>query len=204
MAFVQVVRLHQDIACPLWSVNAWMVKVPLHHPVQLHFLALRRRHRTGRPPNPGRLWLIGNEMDRRDRQGGGQDEMLPETRRHGLLRSVHPDQRRRSHCAGPRSVRSSRQPLCAWNTWPKSGPCINSSSGCPCPLTYGMYTTSFSERRVVLLTLGIAGAPTSRWAAQLVPASASTDVHHVNMGHLPPAYWRLSWKSKPAAHNTSR
>ena len=28
--------------------------------------------------NPGSLWLIGNEMDRRDWQGGGQDEMLPE------------------------------------------------------------------------------------------------------------------------------
>jgi hypothetical protein len=29
--------------------------------------------------NPGSLWLIGNEMDRRDWSGGGQDEMLPET-----------------------------------------------------------------------------------------------------------------------------
>jgi hypothetical protein len=27
--------------------------------------------------NPGALWLIGNEMDRRDWEGGGQDEMLP-------------------------------------------------------------------------------------------------------------------------------
>jgi hypothetical protein len=27
--------------------------------------------------NPGSLWFIGNEMDRRDWNGGGQDEMLP-------------------------------------------------------------------------------------------------------------------------------
>jgi hypothetical protein len=39
--------------------------------------------------NPGSLWLIGNEMDRRDWDGGGQDEMLPELYAHAYYELYH-------------------------------------------------------------------------------------------------------------------
>jgi hypothetical protein len=49
--------------------------------------------------NPGSLWLIGNEMDRTDWSGGGQDEMLPELYAHAyhelyyLIRGIDPTAR---------------------------------------------------------------------------------------------------------------
>jgi hypothetical protein len=39
--------------------------------------------------NPGSLWLIGNEMDRRDWDAGGQDEMLPELYAHAYHELYH-------------------------------------------------------------------------------------------------------------------
>jgi hypothetical protein len=85
MEYVQMVRLHQLTACwpqqtrdreecpyvepytyTLWSPGT------KSHPGNLSDVALVAQ------VNPGSLWLIGNEMDRRDWEGGGQDEMLPQ------------------------------------------------------------------------------------------------------------------------------
>lgn len=77
--YIQTVRVHQDLVCPLKSEHAWNRSIcPYATP---HSFSVD-------PPlsdlgelahaNPGAIWLIGNEMDRRDWYLDGQDEMLPE------------------------------------------------------------------------------------------------------------------------------
>jgi hypothetical protein len=79
MEFVQMVRLHQNITCPLWSQNAWdRTKCPYVTPPSYTFEPSANEITQAARANPGSLWLIGNEMDRRDWQGGGQDEMMPD------------------------------------------------------------------------------------------------------------------------------
>lgn len=78
--FVQMVRLHQlttcwpewtrdRVACPYVTSPYTYTLVSPSTPAQIV---------TTAQANPGSLWLIGNEIDRRDWEGGGQDEMLPE------------------------------------------------------------------------------------------------------------------------------
>ena len=79
MEYVQVVRIHQLTTC--WPTRkrdrtSYPYVVPYDYVVYSSggvdgMLAAAQA-------NPGALWLIGNEMDRRDWNGGGQDEMLPE------------------------------------------------------------------------------------------------------------------------------
>ncbi len=79
MEYVQTVRLHQLTTC--WPQrtrdrNACPYVTPYTH--TLVSPSTREEIVTIAQANPGSLWLVGNEMDRRDWEGGGQDEMLPE------------------------------------------------------------------------------------------------------------------------------
>lgn len=74
--YVQMVRLHQMTECWPRRVEGCPYTMPYTYTLTTtsydDILAIAQA-------NPGSLWLIGNEMDRRDWDGGGQDEMLPET-----------------------------------------------------------------------------------------------------------------------------
>lgn len=77
--YVQIVRIHQKLTCPLWSENAHdRTKCPYVQPYDYVTLQPREEIIAAVRANPNSLWLIGNEMDRRDWPGGGQDEMVPE------------------------------------------------------------------------------------------------------------------------------
>ena len=75
--YAQMVRLHQKLTCPVGTTpdrtlcpyarpHSYTVDPPLQQ------IAINAR------TNPGSMWFVGNEMDRRDWPGGHQDEMLPE------------------------------------------------------------------------------------------------------------------------------
>jgi uncharacterized repeat protein (TIGR01451 family) len=68
--YIQVVRVHQN------KVGGWNSAYvnPPTYTVKPTLTTLISRVQA----NPGSLWLIGNEIDRRDWSGGGQDEMTPE------------------------------------------------------------------------------------------------------------------------------
>lgn len=79
LEFMQMVRLHQltecwpqrtrdRVECPYVEPYTYTLKSPT---TRSAVVAIAQA-------NPASLWLIGNEMDRRDWEGGGQDEMLPE------------------------------------------------------------------------------------------------------------------------------
>ncbi len=87
MEHVQVIRIHQLTTC--WPQRMRdRVKCPYVNPYD--YVITSPSSLTGNKAeskaeivrlasaNPGTLWFIGNEMDRRDFDGGGQDEMLPE------------------------------------------------------------------------------------------------------------------------------
>lgn len=87
MDHVQVVRLHQlttcwpqrtrdRVACPYanWPNYDYVITSPDSTSRQDGLAKIA----TLASANPGMLWFVGNEMDRRDWDGGGQDEMLPE------------------------------------------------------------------------------------------------------------------------------
>jgi hypothetical protein len=85
MEYAQTVRLHQKLACERNSPDAWdRVKCPYED--DYHVRPSIAGIKAAAAANPGSLWLIGNEMDRRDFQAcdqngcytAGQDEMLPE------------------------------------------------------------------------------------------------------------------------------
>ena len=79
MAFIQTVRVHQLLTCPLNSENAWNRDAcPYAEPHSYQVWPSLADIATIAQTQPGSLWLIGNEMDRRDWYRGGQDEMLPE------------------------------------------------------------------------------------------------------------------------------
>ncbi len=80
MDYVQVVRVHQLTTCwPLRTRNRSVCPyvTPHQYVIYLPSNGMDGVIATAQA-NPGMLWLIGNEMDRRDWEGGGQDEMLPE------------------------------------------------------------------------------------------------------------------------------
>lgn len=80
MEYVQTVRIHQKLTCDLYSPNAHNRAVcPYAIPHDYVFNPSRDEIAAAARANPGSLWFIGNEMDRRDWPGGGQDETLPET-----------------------------------------------------------------------------------------------------------------------------
>jgi len=77
--FVQTVRVHQSLTCPLNSENAWNRDAcPYAEPHSYQMRPSLADIGGIAQAQPGSLWLIGNEMDRRDWYRGGQDEMLPE------------------------------------------------------------------------------------------------------------------------------
>ena len=89
MEYAQMVNVHQNLKCPLGSVNAWnRSKCPYATPHSYSFWPSANEIAQAAVANPGSLWLIGNEIDSRDwaiRDGsgkvtgtGGQNEMLPE------------------------------------------------------------------------------------------------------------------------------
>lgn len=80
MEFVQMVRVHQRLTCQIGSADAHdRTKCPYAIPLDYVITPSLDTIAAAAQANPGALWLIGNEMDRRDWPGGGQDETLPET-----------------------------------------------------------------------------------------------------------------------------
>jgi len=70
---------HQDLTCPLNSENAWNRDVcPYAEPHSYQVKPSLTDIGAVAQAQPGALWLVGNEIDRRDWYRGGQDEMLPE------------------------------------------------------------------------------------------------------------------------------
>ncbi len=104
MEFVQTIRVHQKLTCPLWSADAWNRDVcPYAQPYDYIIHPAWTTIAAAARANPGALWLIGNEMDRRDWKvnsvppsTSGQDETLPETYAvayhdlYSLIKSVDP------------------------------------------------------------------------------------------------------------------
>lgn len=79
MEYVQTIRLHQLTTC--WPQRTRdRSRCPYVTPYTYTLISPGTREEIVAiaQANPGSLWLIGNEMDRRDWEGGGQDEMLPE------------------------------------------------------------------------------------------------------------------------------
>ena len=84
--YVQTIRIHQKLQtsaiykCNLYDADAYdRTKCPYAQPYDYVTLQSLGQIAEAVRANPGSLWLIGNEMDRRDWPFGGQDEMLPET-----------------------------------------------------------------------------------------------------------------------------
>jgi hypothetical protein len=89
MQFAQMVRLHQKLACPLGSANAWDRELCPYEDDYIVSPSISTI-KAAAAANRGSLWLIGNEMERRDFQvcrdwptcddayTDGQDEILPE------------------------------------------------------------------------------------------------------------------------------
>jgi hypothetical protein len=79
MEYVQMVRLHQLTEC--WPQRTWdRTACPYVEPYTYTLTSPDSMSDVASiaQANPGVLWLIGNEMDRIDWDGGGQDEMMPE------------------------------------------------------------------------------------------------------------------------------
>jgi hypothetical protein len=79
MEYAQMIRVHQDLVCPLGgpqSHNRTICPYVVPHSYT-HWPSASRIQQIA-AANPGSLWLIGNEIDRRDWPGGRQDEILPE------------------------------------------------------------------------------------------------------------------------------
>lgn len=90
--YVQVIRVHQRLACGARH-HSDRVACPYAEPLDYLFFPDADTITAAAQSNPGALWLVGNEMDRRDwaycvEWNGnhcevigydGQDEMLPET-----------------------------------------------------------------------------------------------------------------------------
>lgn len=92
MEFVQTINIHQTLTCPLYSPNAWdRVACPYAEPYDYTLSVPQDEIVAAAQENPGALWLIGNEVDRRDWPvwdysveppqivgTSGQNEMLPQ------------------------------------------------------------------------------------------------------------------------------
>lgn len=75
--FVQMVRVHQKLTCPI-GTTADRKLCPYVNPPQYTISRPYSYIQSAARANPGSIWLIGNEMDRLDWAGGAQDEMTPE------------------------------------------------------------------------------------------------------------------------------
>jgi hypothetical protein len=81
MEYVQTVRIHQLTECwPTRTRDRSSSACPYTLPYSYTLVNPENTSQlvTAVQANPGSLWLIGNEMDRYDWDGKGQDEMLPE------------------------------------------------------------------------------------------------------------------------------
>lgn len=92
MDFVQMVRVHQELSCGEWY-HGDRAACPYAEPLNYRYRPSQSAIETAAIANPGSIWLIGNEMDRKDwsyciQWNGahcdvvgynGQDEILPET-----------------------------------------------------------------------------------------------------------------------------
>ncbi len=77
MEYAQAIRLHQTTVCPI-RTSPDRVACPYSIPHAYTYSPSESSIQAIARANLGSLWLIGNEMDRRDWWGGGQDEILPE------------------------------------------------------------------------------------------------------------------------------
>lgn len=82
--FMQMIRMHQELTCPLSSPDSWSRTLcPYKEPHSYTYWPSAATIQEAAKANPGSIWLLGNEMDRRDWKVpwgvGRQDEMLPET-----------------------------------------------------------------------------------------------------------------------------
>ncbi len=80
MEYAQMIRIHQDLTCPLGSANAHnRTLCPYVVPHSYTYQPNAAKIQQVAQARPGSLWMIGNEIERRDWYGGGrQDEILPE------------------------------------------------------------------------------------------------------------------------------
>lgn len=77
MEYIQLVRMHQNLTCDIGTTpdrTECPYEVPHDYTTRPSFSTIA----AVAAAQPGSLWLLGNEMDRRDWIGGYQDEMLPE------------------------------------------------------------------------------------------------------------------------------
>jgi len=81
MEYAQMIRVHQDIVetdgCGKY-VTADRRICPYVEPYQYSYSPAAGTIQAAAQANPGSIWLIGNEPDRLDWAGFGQDEMVPE------------------------------------------------------------------------------------------------------------------------------
>jgi len=92
MAYVQMIRVHQKLACDAWY-HGDRNECPYATPLDYVYMPDQATIEAAAQANPGALWFIGNEMDRVDWRyclewegthcktvgHNGQDEILPET-----------------------------------------------------------------------------------------------------------------------------
>lgn len=79
LEYAQMIRLHQDLTCPVGSVTAHNrtlcpYVVPHSYTYRPDAATIQQVATT----RSGSLWMVGNEIERKDWPGGNQDEMLPE------------------------------------------------------------------------------------------------------------------------------
>lgn len=81
MDYVQMIRVHQKIVetdgCGIY-VTADRRKCPYVEPYTYEYKPDAATIQAAAIANPGSIWLLGNEIDRLDWNGFGQDEMVPE------------------------------------------------------------------------------------------------------------------------------
>lgn len=77
LTFVQMVRVHQKLTCPN-GTTADRTICPYATPAAYEITQTPDQIKAAAKRNPGSLWLIGNEIDRMDWEGGQQDEITPQ------------------------------------------------------------------------------------------------------------------------------
>jgi len=77
MQFAQMIRVHQKLTCPSRTTpdrGVCPYVEPYEYEVKPSISEIEEAVRA----NPGSIWLVGNEIERIDWFGGGQDEILPD------------------------------------------------------------------------------------------------------------------------------
>ncbi len=75
--YMPMVRMHQTVSCGNY-VMPDRAACPYVKPHEYTYVPSANTITAMAQERPGLTWLLGNEMDRLDWEGGGQDEMLPE------------------------------------------------------------------------------------------------------------------------------